>query len=98
MILTNDAGERSISMQLKVLDIPGPVRNLNVEDITASKCTIMWDTPAEDGGSDITNYLVEKRETTRVSWSQVASDVQNRYMKITNLVKGNEYLFRYEIS
>jgi len=51
--LTNDAGERSISMQLKVLDVPGPVRNLEVEDVTANKCTVIWDPPAEDGGSDI---------------------------------------------
>ena len=95
MVLTNDAGERSISMQLKVLDVPGPVRNLGIEDVTASKCTVIWDAPAEDGGSNVTNYLVEKRETTRVSWTQVATDVQNRYLKIGHLVKGNEYLFRY---
>ena len=96
--MTNDAGERSITVQLKVLDVPGPVRNLVVENLMATKCTVVWDPPAEDGGSAVTNYIVEKRETTRVTWTQVATDVQNRYVKIGHLVKGNEYLFRFVVT
>lgn len=98
LYVRNDAGERSLTVQVKVLDIPGPVRNLSVEDVVANKCTLTWDTPAEDGGSEITNYVVEKRETSRVSWTQVSADVKTRYLKIGHLVKDNEYIFRYDLS
>uniref|UniRef100_H2YLE9 Titin n=1 Tax=Ciona savignyi TaxID=51511 RepID=H2YLE9_CIOSA len=94
LLLTNDGGERSLAIQLKVLDIPGPVRHLAVEDITASKCTVTWDSPLADGGSTITNYIVEKRQTSRITWTQIASDIQVRYIKVGRLVKDNEYIFR----
>ena len=92
--LSNDAGERSMAIQLKVLDVPGPVRHLTVENVTANKCTVTWDAPSEDGGSDITNYVVEKRETSRVTWTHISSDVQTRYIKVGHLMKDKEYVFR----
>ena len=37
----------------------GPLEILNLD---AESCTITWKPPSDDGGNDIINYIVEKRE------------------------------------
>merc|ERR1711879_372776 len=36
----------------------------------------------------------EKRETTRVSWTQIGSDIKGTMIRADRLIKGNEYIFR----
>ena len=48
---------------MNVLDHPGtPTGPLEVLNLDAESCTLSWIPPADDGGNDITNYIVEKRE------------------------------------
>lgn len=48
---------------MNVLDHPGtPTGPLEVLNLDAESCTLSWKPPADDGGNDITNYIVEKRE------------------------------------
>lgn len=37
---------------------------------------------------------LRKRETSRLAWTTVASEVQLTKLKVTKLLKGNEYIFR----
>lgn len=75
-------------------DTPGPVVGLEVADITMSSCNLTWSPPESDGGSDITHYIVEKREIDRKTWGTVKANVDNTTFKVTNLVPGTEYYFR----
>ncbi len=75
-------------------DTPGPVVGLEVFDITMSSCNLTWSPPENDGGSDITHYIVEKREIDRKTWATVKANVDNTTFKVTNLVPGKEYYFR----
>uniref|UniRef100_A0A8D2JJB8 Titin n=1 Tax=Varanus komodoensis TaxID=61221 RepID=A0A8D2JJB8_VARKO len=85
----------SIPITVKVLDRPGPPEGpLKVTGVTAEKCYLAWGPPLHDGGSSISHYVIEKRETSRLSWTQVASDVQALNHKVTKLLPGNEYIFR----
>lgn len=34
--------------------------------VTSEKCNISWERPEEDGGAEISHYVVEKRETSRL--------------------------------
>lgn len=93
--LSNVGGEKSIPITVKVLDRPGPPDGvLKVSGVTAEKCYLAWNPPSQDGGANISHYIIEKRETSRLSWTQVASDVQAISHKVTKLLPGNEYIFR----
>ncbi|XP_071256530.1 titin-like [Salvelinus alpinus] len=91
----NVAGTRSLSVNCKVLDRPGPSSGpLDVTGLTAEKCTLTWGPPQENGGAEILRYIVEKCETSRVTWTSVYEDVKATTCKVTSLRKGNEYIFR----
>lgn len=95
LTLQNTGGTISKVVTCKVLDRPGPpVGPLQVTGLTGEKCTLSWDPPNETGGAEITHYIVEKCETSRVSWTLVYDDIVATTCKITKLLKGNEYLFR----
>lgn len=59
-----------------------------------SSCKLTWSPPEIDGGSDITHYMVEKREIDRKTWATVKANVENTTFKVSNLVPGTEYYFR----
>uniref|UniRef100_A0A3B4Y4U8 Titin n=1 Tax=Seriola lalandi dorsalis TaxID=1841481 RepID=A0A3B4Y4U8_SERLL len=95
LTLHNVAGTRSVAINCKVLDRPGPSSGpLAVSGLTAEKCTITWGPPQENGGAEIMHYIVEKRETSRLAWTLVYGDMKATTCKVTKLLKGNEYIFR----
>uniref|UniRef100_A0A674JUC6 Titin n=1 Tax=Terrapene triunguis TaxID=2587831 RepID=A0A674JUC6_9SAUR len=64
---SNIAGTKSVPVNVKVLDRPGPPEGpIQVTGITSEKCSLSWNPPLHDGGSDISHYIVEKRETSRL--------------------------------
>uniref|UniRef100_A0A8C3F5E2 Titin n=1 Tax=Chrysemys picta bellii TaxID=8478 RepID=A0A8C3F5E2_CHRPI len=91
---SNIAGTKSVPVNVKVLDRPGPPEGpIQVTGITSEKCSLSWNPPLHDDGSDISHYIVEKRETSRLAWTIVASDVVATMLKVTKLLEGNEYIF-----
>lgn len=91
---SNVAGTKSVPITVKVLDRPGPPESIQVSGVTSEKCSLAWAAPIHDGGSDISHYIIEKRETSRLAWTVVASDAVATMMKVTKLLEGNEYIFR----
>lgn len=95
LLLKNVGGEKSININIKVLDRPGPPDGpISIYGVTSEKCCIAWKTPLHDGGAEVSHYIVEKRETSRLVWTVVESKVQTLNLKITKLLPGNEYIFR----
>lgn len=54
-----------VSKDIIVIDAPSPPRNLEFEEINKDFVILKWDEPEHDGGSEITQYLVEKSEVIR---------------------------------
>ena len=51
---------------------PGPPRGpLEVSGMTKTSFTIKWQSPEDDGGSPITEYITEMKETSKQTWQKV---------------------------
>uniref|UniRef100_A0A3Q3GMY7 Titin n=1 Tax=Labrus bergylta TaxID=56723 RepID=A0A3Q3GMY7_9LABR len=95
LLVKNVGGEKSVNINVKVLDRPGPPEGpISVYGVTSEKCSISWKSPLQDGGSDVSHYIVERRETSRLVWTVIEQKVQTLNLKITKLLPGNEYIFR----
>uniref|UniRef100_A0A3B3HL83 Titin n=1 Tax=Oryzias latipes TaxID=8090 RepID=A0A3B3HL83_ORYLA len=93
--LSNIGGSTSVSVNVKVLDRPGPPDGqLKVKVLSAEKCNLYWNLPINDGGATITHYIVEKRETSRVTWTCLDSNIEAVSYKVSKLVPCKEYVFR----
>nr|XP_046249157.1 titin-like [Scatophagus argus] len=93
--LSNIGGSTSIPVNVKVLDRPGPPDGpLRVKVVSAEKCNLHWNPPVNDGGASVSHYIIEKRETSRVTWTGVEPHVEAVSYKATKLVPGKEYIFR----
>uniref|UniRef100_A0A8C2ZMR1 Titin n=1 Tax=Cyclopterus lumpus TaxID=8103 RepID=A0A8C2ZMR1_CYCLU len=67
LLVKNVGGEKSVNINVKVLDRPGPPDGpISIYGVTSEKCSIAWKSPLQDGGSDVSHYIVEKRETSRL--------------------------------
>lgn len=90
---SNEGGEASCVITVNVLDRPSHCQNLHLTYVTKDACMINWEAPVDNGGSEITNYIVECREPSISMWSMVSSNCTNRKIK-AKLMEGHEYLFR----
>ena len=50
---------------------PSPPEDLEVTELHRDSVLITWKHSRNDGGSPITNYIIEKRETWKTSWAHV---------------------------
>lgn len=74
---------------------PGvPVGPIKIGEIFAERIGLSWNPPTDDGGSKITNYVVEKREENRKTWVHVSSDPKECQYTVQRLTEGHEYEFR----
>lgn len=74
---------------------PGPPEGpVTFTEVFAERIGLAWAAPKDDGGSKITNYVVEKREESRKSWVHVSNDPKDCAYVVTRLTEGHEYEFR----
>lgn len=52
-------------------DVPGRPGTPDVEEMTASTAKLQWKAPESDGGSPITNYVIETRAVGDLKWKTV---------------------------
>jgi Fibronectin type III domain len=70
-------------------------RNLRVNEVTRDSVSLTWDRSANDGGSPIEAYVVEKRDAARNNWIAVTkTSPEATRATVTKLWEGCDYLFR----
>ena len=52
-------------------DVPSAPLNVKTGEITETTVALSWDLPNDNGGSDITGYVIERRDAKKTSWSKV---------------------------
>uniref|UniRef100_A0A4W6E447 Titin n=1 Tax=Lates calcarifer TaxID=8187 RepID=A0A4W6E447_LATCA len=92
--LTNSIGTSTAEISVIILDKPGPPSNIKVDEVSADFICLSWDAPTYDGGCQINNYVVEKRDTTTTTWQIVSATVARTSIKVSRLNQGTEYQFR----
>lgn len=70
--------------------------NLEAGDIKQTSAVLSWTPPENDGGSEVTHYVVEKRQIDRKTWATVKTEVPADKVpfKVSGLMPGTEYYFR----
>ena len=56
---------------LSFSDKPKPPEDLKVSEMFADNCKLSWTPPADDGGGEITEYIVEKQQEGSGFWEKV---------------------------
>lgn len=61
--------------------------------------TLNWEEPEDDGGTPITGYWLERKETTGKRWVRVSRDPirpmgMGESFVVSGLIEGSQYLFR----
>lgn len=73
IIHRNELGSDSATIKVTVVDRPGPPEGpLLITEITPESCVLTWLSPKDNGGSPITNYIVERCNVkTPNTWEKV---------------------------
>lgn len=75
-------------------DKPGPPAAFDISEITNESCVLAWNPPRDDGGSPITNYIVECRQLDKEEWVKLSATVKLTTFKACKLTALKEYVFR----
>ncbi|EUB61845.1 Titin [Echinococcus granulosus] len=94
--VSNEFGKADLELKVQVLDVPQPVENLRAEMIKGEPMSAMvtWEPPKKDGGMPITDYILEKREGSKRTWTPVGNPSMEISRKVTDLKPGQSYFFR----
>lgn len=92
--LKNRFGGDSCRLNVNVLDRPGPPQGpLDATDIEADAMTLHWRPPKDNGGEEITNYILEKKDK-KGDWVRVSNSILGNSYRVRNLQEGMAYEFR----
>jgi len=76
-------------------DKPGAPRDVHVTGAVDGSVSLSWTAPKDDGGSEVTQYVVEKREALRMSWQSAATvGARTTSATVAGLDPGITYVFR----
>lgn len=77
-------------------DVPSSPSKPEVSDITKDSAVLTWNAPDKDGGSPVTNYVIEMKPSGTYKWLPVApeEDITGNSFKVKDLIEGTEYEFR----
>ena len=82
-----------------VTAVPGAPDKPTVSSVTRNSMTVNWEEPEYDGGSPVTGYWLEMKDTTTKRWKRVNRDPIKAMTlgvsyKVTGLIEGSDYQFR----
>uniref|UniRef100_A0A3Q2R3F5 Titin n=1 Tax=Fundulus heteroclitus TaxID=8078 RepID=A0A3Q2R3F5_FUNHE len=93
--IENGVGEpKIITISLRVLDSPSSCQKLIIKNVSRGKLTLSWEAPIVDGGSPVTNYIVEKKASTMKAYQVITAECLNTSYKVTGLEEDIAYFFR----
>ncbi|XP_052413995.1 immunoglobulin-like and fibronectin type III domain-containing protein 1 [Carassius gibelio] len=94
--LKNPFGSIEALSSLIVLDKPGPPQGpLEVTESTSSVLELKWNPPKDEGGSEVTNYIIERQQVGQGAWKRVGDISANHLtFRDRNVSLGKRYIYR----
>ncbi|CAA9993168.1 unnamed protein product [Nesidiocoris tenuis] len=92
---TNIAGSTTLDLKLKVIAPPSPPNSIAVLNIASKSVTLQWEPPLSNGGSELTDYVIEKQDSQSNKWTKVVTlDANVLKFTVENLKEKSELYFR----
>jgi len=81
------------NLYFSLIDVPGAPRNAQVDSVSDDTVTLSWKAPEDDGGSYVTNYIIEKLEPDTGKWVKAGTS-RFPHTTVENLLPNKQYQFR----
>ena len=76
-------------------DVPEAPGTPEISNPQPNSLTLTWSPPEFDGGAEITNYIIEKKDKFSTWWTKVnITQVRATHFDVTGLIEGTDYEFR----
>ncbi len=82
-----------MTLKYYLTDVPGAPRDPQVDSIADDSVVLSWRAPEDNGGSYITNYVIEKLDPSTGKWIKAATSRTPR-CTVENLLPNKPYQFR----
>eukprot|EP00066_Takifugu_rubripes_P026633 XP_011615899.1 PREDICTED: immunoglobulin-like and fibronectin type III domain-containing protein 1 [Takifugu rubripes] len=94
--IKNPFGVAAATSHLIVLDRPSPPEApVETVETTSSIIVIKWKPPKDDGGSAVTNYIIEHQQVGQSLWKKLGSmSAENTSFRDRNVTHGKKYNYR----
>nr|XP_039267384.1 twitchin-like [Styela clava] len=95
--LTNTEGETEAKLNLVVKSAPGNPTDMKVLKASSKAITVGWKAPEDDGGTKITQYVMEKKDDGKeVEWTRAGKILPGEKLQFVadHVEKGTSYAFR----
>lgn len=81
---------------MPLTDKPGPPRGpLEVNESTSLGLELKWNPPKDDGGSAVTNYIIERQQVGQSTWKKVGDISANHLtFRDKSVSLGKRYVYR----
>ncbi|XP_034563121.1 myosin binding protein Cb isoform X2 [Notolabrus celidotus] len=94
LLLKIENMEDRASINIRIIDKPGPPLNVKVTDVWGFNAALEWQPPKDDGNCEISGYTVQKADMKTKEWFTVYDHNRRTNCTVSDLIMGNEYMFR----
>ena len=83
-------------MPFPIADVPEAPGTPEINNPQPTTLTLTWKPPVSDGGAEITNYVVERKDKFSSRWTpiSIAQVIKTTRFEVTGLTEGTDYEFR----
>nr|XP_046168653.1 immunoglobulin-like and fibronectin type III domain-containing protein 1 isoform X6 [Oncorhynchus gorbuscha] len=94
--LKNPFGTIEATSRLIVLDKPGPPEGpVEILETTSTVIELQWGAPKDNGGSPVTNYIIERQQLGQTIWKKMGDVAADKTTyRDRNVVHGKLYIYK----
>ncbi|XP_060087085.1 myosin-binding protein H [Heteronotia binoei] len=89
-----DELEDKATIDLLVIEKPGPPENLKLVDVWGFNVALEWSPPKDNGNADLSGYTVQKADMKTKQWFTVLEHYNRTNCTVSDLIMGNSYSFQ----